>query len=103
MKGKVGIAELKAHLSEYVRGAQKGKEVVIKDRETEIAKIVPIRERKPAFRVVPASHPSKGIDDMARFRPTGAKPEEIERVFAETRADRIDEWLNLDTSTSTRR
>ena len=103
MKSKVGIAELKAHLSEYVRAAQKGKEVIIKDRETEVAKIVPIRERKLAFRVIPASRPSKGIDDMAGFRPTGVTPAEIERIFAETRADRIDEWLNLDTSTSTRR
>jgi len=103
MKSKVGIAELKAHLSEYVRAAQKGKEVVIKDRDTEVAKIVPIRERTSAFRVIPASRPSKGIDDMAGFRPTGVTPEEIERLFAETRADRIDEWLNLDTSTSTRR
>ena len=103
MKSKVGIAELKAHLSAYVRAAQKGKEVIIKDRETEVAKIVPIRERTLAFRVIPASRPSKGIDDMAGFRPTGVTPKEIERIFAETRADRIDEWLNLDKSTSTRR
>jgi len=103
MKSKVGIAELKAHLSAYVRAAQKGKEVIIKDRETEIAKIVPIGERKLPFQVIPASLPSKAIDDMAGFRPTGVTPEEIERIFAETRADRIDEWLNLDKSTSTRR
>ena len=103
MKSKVGIAELKAHLSEYVRAAQKGKEVVIKDRETEVAKIVPIRERTLAFRVIPASRPSNGIDDMAGFRPTGVTAEDIDRMVAETRADRIDEWLNLDKSTSTRR
>jgi prevent-host-death family protein len=103
MKSRVGIAELKAHLSAYVRAAQKGKEVIIKDRETEVAKIVPIRERNLAFRVIPASRPSKGIDDMAGFRPTGVTPGEIERIFAETRADRIDEWLNSDKSTSTLR
>jgi prevent-host-death family protein len=103
MKSKVGIAELKAHLSEYVRAAQKGKEVIIKDRETEVAKMVPIRERMPVFQVIPASRPSKGIDGLAGFRPTGVTPEEIDRIFAETRADRIDEWLNLGKSTSTRR
>jgi len=103
MKSKVGIAELKAHLSEYVRAAQKGKEVIIKDRETEVAKMVPIRERMPVFQVIPASRPSKGIDDLAGFRPTGVTPEEIDRIFAETRADRIDEWLNLGKCTSTRR
>ena len=103
MKRKVGIAELKAHLSDYVRAAQKGREIVIKDRETEVAKIVPIREQTSAFRVIPASRPSKGIDDLVGIRPTGVTPEEIERIFAETRADRIDEWSNLDKSTSTRR
>lgn len=103
MKSKVGIAELKARLSEYVRAVRHGREIIIKDRETEVAKIVPIRERKLPFRVIPASRPSKGIDDMVGFRPTAVTPEEIERILAETRADRIDEWLNLDTSTSTRR
>lgn len=103
MKRKVGIAELKAHLSEYLRAVRRGREIIIKDRETEVAKMVPIRERKLPFRVIPASRPSKGIDDMVGFRPTGVTPEEIERILAETRADRIDEWLNLDTSTSTRR
>jgi prevent-host-death family protein len=103
MKRKVGIAELKAHLSEYLRAVRNGREITIKDRETEVAKMVPIGERKLPFRVIPASRPSTGTDDMVGFRPTGVTPEEIERILAETRADRIDEWLNLDTSTSTRR
>jgi prevent-host-death family protein len=37
----VGVAELKAHLSEYLRGVREGEEVVVTDRDTPIAKIVP--------------------------------------------------------------
>lgn len=103
MKGKVGIAELKAHLSEYVRAAQKGKEIIIKDRDTPIAKLVPIETRTLPFRVIPASRPSRGVNDMVGARPTGVTPEEIDRIIEENRADHEDEWLNLVESMSTRR
>src|ERR1051325_1101351 len=93
MKSKVGIAELKAQLSEYVRAAQKGKEIVIQDRDTPIAKIVPLDERKLPFRIIPATRPSKGIDDMVGFCPKGITPEDVERAFAESRAEYGDEWL----------
>jgi prevent-host-death family protein len=37
----VGIAELKARLSEYLRGVRRGQELTVLDRETPIARIVP--------------------------------------------------------------
>lgn len=103
MKAKVGIAELKAHLSEYVHAAQKGKEIIIKDRDTPIAKLVPIDARKLPFRVIPPSRPSRGIDDMVGFRPSGVTPEEVDRIIEDNRSDRIDEWLSLPRPTSPRR
>src|SRR5690349_3994063 len=99
MKGNVGIAELKAHLSEYVRAAQKGKEIIIKDRDTPIAKLVPIETRKLPFRVIPATRPCHSINDFKGFRPSGLTSEDIERIIQENKADRIDEWLNLEQST----
>ena len=50
---RAGIAELKARLSEYLRAVRRGESVTILDRETPIAKIVPIhpvglRVRQPA-------------------------------------------------------
>jgi prevent-host-death family protein len=50
---RAGVAELKARLSEYLRSVRRGETVTILDRETPIAKIVPIhaaglRTRKPA-------------------------------------------------------
>jgi prevent-host-death family protein len=103
MKAKVGIAELKAHLSQYVRAAQKGKEIIIKDRDTPVAKLVPIDDRKLPFRVIPPSRPFRSGEDMVGFRPSGVTPEEIDRIIEENRAERIDEWLSLVKSTSTRR
>jgi prevent-host-death family protein len=50
----VRIAELKAHLSEHVRYVRRGNVVTIMDRDTPVARIVPIEEggsiaiRKPA-------------------------------------------------------
>lgn len=94
MKGKVGIAELEAHLSEYVRAAQGGEEIVIHDGDTPLAKLVPLAERELPFRIIPASRPTRGIDDMGGVYPTGLTPEEVERLIAETRAEPMDEWLN---------
>jgi len=50
----VRIAELKAKLSEYLRAVRRGETVVVLDRETPVAQIVPVRPlsslriRKPA-------------------------------------------------------
>jgi prevent-host-death family protein len=103
MKGKVGIAELEAHLSEYVRAAQEGEEIVIHDGDTPVAKLVPLTERRAPLRIIPATLPSRGIDDMEGVYPTGLTPEEVEQLIAETRADSIDEWLSSRESTSTPR
>ena len=37
----VRIAELKAHLSEYLRGVRRGESLILMDRDTAIARIVP--------------------------------------------------------------
>jgi prevent-host-death family protein len=51
---KVGIADLKAHLSEHLRGVRKGQTVTIMDRERPIAQIVPHDETE-ALAVRPAT------------------------------------------------
>jgi prevent-host-death family protein len=47
------IAELKARLSDYIRAVRRGETITVLDRETPVARIVPIRQpglrvRKPA-------------------------------------------------------
>lgn len=45
MQTEVKIAELKGKLSEYLRSVREGNELIIKDRETPIARIVPYKSR----------------------------------------------------------
>ena len=42
---KVRIAELKSHLSENLRAVRRGETIAVLDRETPVARIVPVHER----------------------------------------------------------
>ena len=54
----VRIAELKSHLSEYLRAVRGGQTIAVLDRETPVAHIVPIRERaKLKIRMPPRGTP----------------------------------------------
>jgi prevent-host-death family protein len=66
----VRIAELKSHLSEYLRAVRRGQTIAVLDRETPVAHIVPIREKArlrirrppagaPRFNRVPLPTPLK--------------------------------------------
>jgi prevent-host-death family protein len=63
MTMRVGIAELKARLSEYLRTVRRGETIFVLDRDTPVAQIVPVRDanalrtRKP----VPGTPPPKNI------------------------------------------
>ena len=41
----VGITELKARLSEYLRAVRNGETITVTDRETPVAQIVPLRDK----------------------------------------------------------
>jgi prevent-host-death family protein len=43
----VRIAELKSRLSEYLRAVRRGETIAVLDRDTPVARIVPLRERVP--------------------------------------------------------
>jgi len=63
----VGIAELKARLSEYLRAVRRGETIAVLDRETPIARIVPTAERT-ALRV---RKPASGAPALNRVRLPG--------------------------------
>jgi prevent-host-death family protein len=68
MKRKVGIAELKAHLSEYVRSVRDGGEWVVMDRQTPVARLGPYRAddspARPGLRIRPPRGKYKSIADV---------------------------------------
>ena len=86
----VGIAELKGKLSEYLRAVRKGAEVVIKDHDTPIARLVPYAESHPRLETIPATMSLKEMDKLPFFRPKGLKPGDLKEALAEERGDRFD-------------
>lgn len=74
----VGIAELKSHLSQYLRAVRSGQSIAVLDRDTPVAHIVPVRTpvklkvRKPAAGVpalnrVPIPKPLRTDIDIAEL------------------------------------
>jgi prevent-host-death family protein len=53
---KVGVADLKAKLSEYLRGVRKGGEITVFDRDQPIARIVPLTGAGPRAIRAPLRH-----------------------------------------------
>jgi prevent-host-death family protein len=99
MKPSIGIAELKAHLSEYVRAAQNGSEVIIKDRQTPVAKLVPIQQSPMIGEIRRATRSVAEVEQMLAARPPEPPipPETFQRILDEVRADRSDEWITTRT------
>jgi len=84
-----GVAELKGKLSEYLRVVRKGGEVVIKDRETAIARLVPFAESRPRLETIPPTMSLKDMDKLPFFRPKGLQPGDLEQALREERRDRF--------------
>jgi prevent-host-death family protein len=102
MTSEVNIAHLKAHLSQYLRSAQKGNEIVVKDRETPIARLVPMEQRPERLVTkLPTKSPSE-IDKLPGIRPKKLKPGDLEKALRENKQDWYDKWI-ASQSTSTRR
>jgi prevent-host-death family protein len=95
MKSEVKIAELKSKLSQYLRSVRSGNEIVIKDRETPIARIVPYQERPKRLTIRPATGSLKDIDKMlAKLpRPAGLKPGDVDRALKWVKRDVMDKGL----------
>jgi prevent-host-death family protein len=54
---RVKIAELKDHLSAYLRAVERGAEVEVTDRDRPIARIVPVARGDRGIRILPATRP----------------------------------------------
>ncbi len=83
---KVRIAELKARLSEHLRAVRRGQEVIVFDRDTPIARIVPYRAGRPKLVVRPARGT---FADFKLLAPPPAFPVDIVAELLEQRKDRF--------------
>lgn len=60
---RVGIAELKDHLSQHLRAVERGAELEVLDRNRPIARITPIPQGAPEVRIIPAKRPFASVRD----------------------------------------
>ncbi len=87
MNDRVGVAELKARLSEYLRRVRRGEVVTVLDRETEIARIVPL-EDADLLTVRAAAGQARRIADVPLPTPVGREVDVLELLREERQPDR---------------
>lgn len=93
MKTEVRITQFKNALGRYLRSAQKGNEIVIKDRETPIARLVPYRTERQRLVTRPPIGSLKDLDRLPRYRPKGLKAGDVDEALREERRERLDGLL----------
>jgi prevent-host-death family protein len=85
MKGTT-ISDLKAHLSAYLSRVRRGETVIVCDRSTPIARLVPYDGRPGGFELLPPSRPR---NDLSRIKPiVPRRPVDVVRLLREDRDSR---------------
>jgi len=88
------IAELKGRLSHYLRAVRQGDTVIVKDRLTPVARLIPYT---PPLRRLDSVLPSRSLRQvearLRRARPVRLKRGVLERVIQETKQEWLDKWL----------
>jgi prevent-host-death family protein len=93
MATEVKIAEFRARLSAYLRSVRKGHEIVIRDRETPIARVVPYAPVHSRLEVIP---PTRSLKEAAEIISALGKQKpvftvkEIDEALREERRERLD-------------
>lgn len=99
MKSNIGIGELKAHLSQYVRAAQAGAEITIQDRRTPVARLTPAIRPGEMGEILYAKRSMTEVQQMLDANSSGplVPPEMLQKLLDEERADRPGEWITART------
>ena len=87
MTDRVGVAELKARLSEYLRRVRRGETITVLDRDTAIARILPLADADPLSVRAPSEGVS-GIQDVSLPPPLEFDVDVLELLREERQAER---------------
>jgi len=87
MNDRVGVAELKARLSEYLRRVRRGESITVLDRETEIARILPLEDADPLTVRSPSGGATR-IQDVPLPPPLEPGIDVLELLHQERQAER---------------
>ncbi len=91
---RANIAVLKANLSRYLRRVQAGEELIVMDRATAIAKVIPYRIPNDDFVVIPAKKPFRHFWDRPPVKLR--KRVSLRTILRVLREDRDDRDRRLD-------
>jgi len=80
------VSQLKARLSEYLAHVRRGGSVIVCDRNTPIARLVPYQDRFDEFRIEGPSLPRTELKKIRGVRPQ--RPVDVVRVLRESRDQR---------------
>jgi antitoxin (DNA-binding transcriptional repressor) of toxin-antitoxin stability system len=90
MRSEIRIAEFKSQVSRYVRAAQRGNEIVIKDRDTPVARLGPYVEQAGQVPIKPPVGSLRDLAKLARFKPKKLKLRDLNRALREERREGFD-------------
>lgn len=71
MTKKVKIGDLKAHLSAHLRRVRKGGEIIVLDRDTPVARIVPFEEKREKPPLTFSNIPDPALGPLGNWKPSG--------------------------------
>jgi prevent-host-death family protein len=80
------VSELKARLSAYLAEVRGGGRVVVYDRNTPIAELIPFQQDEDDVVIIEASAPAGELRKLKGIRPR--KPVDVDKLLRELRADR---------------
>jgi prevent-host-death family protein len=84
----VNVATLKAQLSEYLRVVKAGGEVIVMDRQTPVARLIPYQEEELfKLEILRAEEPFHGLEDFHGKPIKGLKMDSL-RALLDERGDR---------------
>jgi prevent-host-death family protein len=82
------VAAFKAHLGEYLRIVKTGGEVIVMDRQTPVARLIPYQENEPfKLEILKAAEPFHGITEFYQGPIKGLKVDSL-KALLEEREDR---------------
>lgn len=105
MVTEVRIAEFKARMSEFLLAVRRGHEVIVKDRQTPVARIIPYNPPGSGFVTRLPTRTFREVEQLLASRARKAirlKPGVLDRAAADSKKDWLDKW-KASRSTSTPR
>lgn len=90
MRTEVKIAQFKSRLSQYLKSVRRGHEIIVKDRDTPIARVVPYNVPPKRLVTIPPTRSLKHIDKIPLVKPKNLKPEDLEEALRWVRRDRFE-------------